>query len=342
MRTVTYKSVREGVLRLAGLDPTAAAASDKLKAMEFIAQALKQAHEHWRWPELCAIEERYYRAVHVAGTTYAAPTTTAAVEVYFPATGGYYQTLKTATNHDPALLTDGEYALNTAYWAECAASYDGPDWADATDYAVEDVVRRASDGRFYACHTAHTSAGSFDTTKFGVLTPFRKYVAHEQTGKTAIEAVVRAWDADPRTEESALPVAFEIGVEGVRFAPDAPAVVWIDYRARCPDFTYLEEWASGAYASGAQVYHATTGELYRASSAITNEVPGVAAAWVKIDVPYWLEVPVKRWAHALLAGSDGVSRKGLLTEDEFRDLLDEQVWQFTKLQGQQGRTERQP
>ncbi len=341
MRTVAYKSLLEGTLRLAGIDPASPATSDKLKVMEFLAQALRQGHEHWRWPELLVTEERFYRAVHVLGTVYAAPTTTAAVEVYFPATDKYYQTLKLATNQAPATLVDDAYELNSAYWAECAANYDGPDWADGEAYALEDVVRRPSDGRFYACHTAHTASGTFDATKFGVLTDFRRYVAFEQSGKTAIEAAIGAWDKDPRSQEDALPVDFAIDNEGVQFAPDAPSSAWLQYRVRCPEFTYGAEWSATGFASGYQVYHTTTGELYRASSAaVSGDVPGVAALWVKLDVPYWLSQACKRWAHALFAGSDGANRKGLMTEADFTELLDEQVWQFTKLQGQTGRVER--
>ncbi len=282
MRTVTYKSLLDGTLRLAGIDPTAPSTSDKLKVMEALAQALRQAHEHWRWPELTIVDQRWFRPVWVADDY------DEDFEVYHQDTDAYYRATAGATETDI------------------------PGESDAWE----------------------------------LLTDFNRHVEWAQEGEVAIEAVLGAWDQDPRAYADALPLAFELGEEGIRFRPsaDTPNSVWIEYRLRCPDFTYLSEWSAspGNYTSGDQVYHPATGEIYQATDdVVAAEVPGVSDDWLRLDVPYMFAIPCKRWAHALFAGSDGAVRKGLMTEEEFTDLLNEQVWQFTKLQGQTGRVTRQ-
>ncbi len=280
MRTVTYKSLLDGTLRLAGIDPTAPAASDKLKVMEYLAQALKQAHEHWRWPDLVILEERFFRPIW------------------------------TADDYDQ-------------------------------DFEVYDVATQA----YY-----RAPAGAVDTDIPGVsdawelLTDFNRFVDWSQEGEVAIEAVLGAWDKDPRAHADALSIDYELAEEGVRFAPssDMPNSVWIEFRMRCPDFTYGVEWTAISFASGAQVFHVATADIYQATDDVTGSaVPGASTDWLRLDVPYIFASACKRWAHALFAGSDGANRKGLMTEEEFTDLLDEQVWQFTKLQGQTGRVMRQ-
>jgi len=60
----------------------------------------------------------------------------------------------------------GTYALSNQLRALIAVGGSIPrgEWAAATEYAVSDLVEYT--GVAYICHTAHTSSGSFDTTKF--------------------------------------------------------------------------------------------------------------------------------------------------------------------------------
>lgn len=340
MRTVTYKSVFEGALRMRSEDPATASTAAKAAMAEFVDQGLSDSHEFWRWPELVTIEQRFFRDVYAAATANAAGD-----ERYFPATKLYYRALRASTGQAPATLTAGEYVTNTAYWWECSQEIDGDDWATATDYVAGDVVRDPVSGNFYACFLAHTSSGTIDTAKFGLLAAFRPFIAYEQTSQTAIEAVLECWDADPRSDAAAKRVTFRKDIDGIRFAADQAGPIWPEFRVRCPSFLWSAEWSATSFTSGSIVYHTTTGEIYQASSAAINtDVPGAAAKWVKRDVPYTFRHAAKWKAVALALLADGQNEKALLLDNadtsspgKFQDVLEEQVWQYTKLQGQTGR-----
>lgn len=338
MRTVTYKSVLDGFLRTAGEVADDPNDIDAAAAMEFLDQALSAAHEFWRWPELVLIEKRFFRPTYDNAETYAA-----GAEVYFPQSQLYYRALRATLGNAPA---NSEAAANNSYWAELGEEITGDDWAASTAYAVGDTARRLSDGAYYMCHTGHTSAGSFDTSKFGLLAEFRPYIAYEQDDQTAIEAVLECYNSDPRSDPGALKVPFRIDGDGVRFAADQDGPLWIEFRKRCPAFTW-QEWSGTNWAADSQVYHATTGEIYRASSAANStDVPGTAALWVKQDVPYIFRHAAKLKALGLWLEADGQTDKALVYDNpdpaapgKFQNALEEQVWQYTKLQGQTGRVQ---
>ena len=85
MRTVTYKSVLDGTLRMAAEDPVSVADTDKAELMEYLSDALQRAREYYRWPDLLTIEARYFRDVWAAGS-YGAE-----AQVYDEATAAYYE-----------------------------------------------------------------------------------------------------------------------------------------------------------------------------------------------------------------------------------------------------------
>lgn len=300
MRTVTFKSVLESIAALYGDNPDSLTSANTTRWARFINRRLKKAWTWDYWPELTPCEQRAYRDVYAAGTAYAEPTATVAQEVYYPPAQKYYQALKATTNHAPATLSGDTYVLNSAYWAECAAEYSGEDWADATAYAVEDVVRNPADGRFYCCHTAHTSSSSLDATKFGILTQFEAYVSPDQTNQTAIGEVLRVCAHNPRANRR-FPgvIPHVISEKGIVPAWDAPALVWVEFRRRIPTFT-TAAWGSGTtYAIGDVVYYNTTGECYTAIAAGTNQNPSTATTyWRKNDMPYVLADYVAQAAYA--------------------------------------------
>jgi hypothetical protein len=322
VRTETYKSVRDAVSRLRGKDPTHLDTKLLAEIAEHITDRTRQGCEYDYWPELVPCEERTYRDVYAAATAYAAPSATAAVEVYFPASRGYYQALRATTGNAPATYTAGAWEPNEAYWAECAASYGGEDWADATAYAVGDVVRNLDDGREYACHTAHTSSGSFDATKFGILTPWRPFISLEQTGKTAIGEVLRLSRNNPRVyRRQPGTLRWAVGDEGIVPEDGAPAVVWVEFRRRMPKFTGTAYSNTTAYAVGDVVYYSTTGECYVARAAGTGNLPTNTTYWTKQDLPYVVASFVKRAALADGLRSDGELDKAVLEESRAFEFL---------------------
>src|SRR5262245_55141085 len=127
--------------------------------------------EAFFWPEWTGVEKRQFRQSWSSATNYGAPTSSAAVEVYHVRSGKYAQSLRSGNlNQEPSNSSGVE---NSAYWALSSASYTADyDHASGLNVAVGDLVRNLDDGRIYQAHTAHTTTSTFDSTKFGILTPF--------------------------------------------------------------------------------------------------------------------------------------------------------------------------
>ena len=81
MRTVTFKSIVDGVFALAGVTRTTAADPTALleQVIGHVNLRVREAVEFEFWPELCPVEQRYYRAEWDNAETYAADD-----EVWFP------------------------------------------------------------------------------------------------------------------------------------------------------------------------------------------------------------------------------------------------------------------
>lgn len=147
---------------------------------------LKRGYEIHYWPELCPVEQRYYRAAYLATETI-----TAGDERYFVAAQKYYLAIRgqsPAVQAPATLDSAGQWQVNAAYWAECATSFEGvSDWSSGVALVEGDQRRNIYDGRYYQCHTAHTTGADFDATKFGELVAFAKYIPYDGTG-TALAA----------------------------------------------------------------------------------------------------------------------------------------------------------
>lgn len=313
MRTVTFLSIYAGAADVGGLDLADMSVEQLASLVRKINRRVLKGWKYDRFPELCPIERRLYRDEYNNATAYVAPTVAAPVEVFFTAAGKYYQALKATTGNPPAILTAGVYVVDSANWAESASSYSGDDWASGVAYVVKVVVRNPADGRYYACHTAHTSGGSFDDAKFGILTPFAAYISLDQTAQTPIGEVIRLTRNDPRvTPQTPGVVPHTVRVQGIipiSFNP--PVAVWLEFRRRVPVFTNVL-WDSGtAYVKDDRVYLASTGECYEALQAGTNQSPSAANStyWRKIEFPQVLANFVTRAAGSDVLRSDGQTQK---------------------------------
>jgi hypothetical protein len=297
MRTVTFKSVLHGAAQMVGMDPTRGDFNNAVAAAmtEYVNNRIRQGWEQEVWPEWTLIEQRSFRASYASGTAYAAPTASVPVEVFFIAAQKYYQALRATTGNAPATLVAGEYVENSAYWAECASSYSANDWTTGMVFAVGDQARNPDDNRFYQCHTAHTAGAGFDATKFGILTPFDRYVDYDQSGLTPIGQVLGARGRDPRVySNSYQPVRFALSERGVQFAESAPVQVWLKFRKRPPVFTSSAWVSTTAYVADDLVYYATTGECYKALQASTGQLPTNTTYWERVKFPALLSNFVKR------------------------------------------------
>lgn len=233
-------------------------------------------------------------------------------------------------------------------WPElgaCEARRFRPDWV-AGSYPTNTELWDPTTSAYYRA-TAPVTAADVPGTSLNwlELSTFNRYVDYQQTGATPIEAVLKAWDKDPRANTDAKELYFTVNEQGVRFAADAVDTVWIEFRTRCPDFSWSGIWSAATYASGKIVYHADTGEVYQANQTCTQtDVPGASGKWDLRSVPYIFRHAAKWKAYALWLLSDGQADKALAFDNndtanpgKFQDALEEQVWQYTKLQGQTGR-----
>lgn len=312
MRTVDYSEILHGSAALAGMRPDDLGPTEFALYRTFHDRRLQSAWEIHRWSDLCPTEKRYYRQLWAIATTYAATD-----ERFDVPSGKYFQALRASTGEAP--MTAG--VENSAYWAECKNGYSASDWADATAYAVGDQVRDAVGTlEFYQCHTAHTSSGTLDLTKFGLLTPFNKFIAYEQTDETAIGEYFTASNKDPRITTQRSEYRFWLSPDGAQFGPDAPNILWLTYRTRRP-VLLGDAWDStGVYSAGQQVYFAATtggaGNFYTANdTTAAGESPATnPELWDVIELPYFLRGYLLEAGHADWLTSDGQEDKALVHE----------------------------
>lgn len=216
-----------------------------------------------------------------------------------------------------------------------------PVWAEASTYAEGDEVYYTPTDAYYTCLAA-TSAGEDpeDTpAKWEALTDFHKYVDFEQAGETPIAAVTAAWDVDPRSDSTALQMQGKIRPQGISFNPGiTDTSVWLEYRSRPADFAAELYDETAAYAVGDIVYHETEGNVYTCAVATTaGQTPTTTpASWTLVEFPEFLARAVKAGALSDWYTSDEKPQTAERWDAKFIELLEEQVWQLTKLQGQTG------
>lgn len=290
MLTVDAQVIIENAAGFCGLDRDNLDAGEFADFRAYLNNRLRQGWRWRAWSDLELTEERWFRAFYASGTAYAAPTTTTAVEVFDPATQLYYQTLRSTTGNAPSVAG----VENSAYWAECADEYSADDWATAIDYEAGDQVFDSTTNRYYQCHTAHTSSGSLDGTKFGILTPFDRYVAFEQSGQTAIGDVLAVQATNWKVDISARNVDHKLSENGIQIAEDL-ASVWIHFRQRPPYIRGIAYDATKVYtANVSQIYYqtaSTVGNFYNCLTTTTaGDTPVSAAAkWDLVEIPRFLQ-----------------------------------------------------
>ena len=326
MRTVTFKSVLHGSARLLGLNPDRLDTIKAAQLVEYINQHVRFAWQWDWWPEWTLLETRYYRAAWVSGTTYGAPSATTTEEIfYFPA-GKYYQSLVAGNlGNVPATLSGSEYVENSSFWAECAAQYDTTPWTANTAFVVGDQRVNPDNGRAYQCHTAHTSGATFDTTKFGILTPFNRYIAFSQTGATVINQVKDAYQRDPRVfprNPGRLQEHWKSDL-GIQARDDWPDFVVLEFMTTPPVFT-TTPWADAtAYVVGDLVYQ--TPETYRCTTAHTSSGSFDSSKFTVVLMPYLLGDYVKRAAQSDYQEGLKLTQRSRVNEGRSREMLAD-IW----------------
>lgn len=293
MRTVNYSDILRGSAGLAGMNYVPGDATSDVGLPEFRLfrtfhdRRLQAAWEIHRWPDLCPVEQRTYRHQWAIGTAYVATN-----EVYDLASGKYFQALQSSTGENPAVAG----VENSDYWAACANGYSAADWITGTAYAVGVQVKNPLTGLYYQCKSAHTASATFAAdlaARWGLLTPFNKYIAYEQSWETAIGEYISAYNKDPRITTQLSSYPFWLTQDGANFSLNAPNVLWLYYRIRRPELIGDFWDATAIYASGAQVYFVTaagSGNFYtaNATTAAAEDPTTTPAKWDVVELPYFL------------------------------------------------------
>ena len=246
-----------------------------------------------------------------------------------PATG----TIKASPN---PVDDDGNVCLGN--WYPCRSSYTGNVWRPSTAYAVGDVVCYAVNGNYYACHTANTGQLPTDTSYFGVLTPFDKYIAYEQTGQTALGEVRDVFTTEPGVNRNFATPNWTLSNNGVQ-VPDGPAMVWVQFRTRFKPLVGDDYSASATYAVGDQILFNSSGSVknfYECLTATTaGESPTTAASkWAIIEIPYLFQPYLVMGAYADFLVMDGQMDKAAAQERWAEQYLADELQKLHDLQPQ--------
>lgn len=277
--------------------------------------ALESSWESEWWQSIVDIEIRYFRANWLAASTY-----NKTDEVYDAATQQYFQCLRNSVTGAGFSPTDSNGDERSAYWALSASSYSGNNWSSASvSYAVGDKVFYPVDNNYYQCHTAHTSSGTLtpDATgaseRWGVLTPFQRYVDFDQTGETPIGEVLDVTNQDPRVTKRYRGVdADTIGDK--LFILENATFVYVKFRKRRPSLSGSIFSSTSTYAVGDQVYYTTTGTVGNFYDCIVTTTAGQSpsttpASWEVAEIPKRFEGFLIWRAYAQVVTGDGQDEK---------------------------------
>lgn len=281
---------------------------------EYINNRVKEGWEFDWWDEWTPVELRQYRAPWSALTAYTAPVSpyvvgsgpVAATEVGFPTPSGwmYFQALQPSTNQPPVDPTGAVF--NTEYWAQSFADYTGINWAPGFGQLLADQVFDPATQQYYQCYIAHTTGASMDYTKYGVLTPFDRYVGYCQPGKTPLGRIEGVYLRDPNVAtRNPGKIPWRKSTLGVQVNIRAPGQVYVKFSLREPVFTTVPYSSTFAYTgAGELVYVAgplnanATGNCYTSIKAGTGQSPTAVNStyWALVQFPLVLSNFVKRAA----------------------------------------------
>lgn len=295
MKTVSAQRLFEGVNELLSGNSELPDTNDWAAVRGHLDSALGEIwiFESWAetwWPFLMETERRYFRANWLAATTYNKTS-----EVFDAATRQYFQCLRNSVVGSSYSPTDSNGAERSDYWALSKSTYSGDNWVSGTAYAVGDIVYYTVDNNYYQCHTAHTASGTLIPTatagneRWGVLTPFLRYVDKVATGQTEIGDTFTVTDADPRANAGWKGLDWEELQDRV-YVRDTVAYCWISFRKAKPTLSGAIYVSASAYAVGDQVYFAATGTSGNFYDCIATASAGDTPAtdtdkWEVVEIP---------------------------------------------------------
>jgi hypothetical protein len=271
--------------------------------------ALGKAWNSEWWSFLLEGEYRYFRALWLAASTY-----NKTDEVYDAATQQYFQCLRNLITGSSFSPTDSAGDERSAYWALCKSAYPRTNWLTATAYVVGDQVFYPVDANFYQCHTAHTSSGTLIPTatggneRWGVLTPFQRYVDFLQPGETKIGSVQAVSDSDPRVNFNWQALAKTTRQDRV-YVLENVTRVWLNFRLRRPKLKGTFYSATAVYAADDQIYYTPTGGVGNFYNCLATTTAGQNPTtnpilWELVELPEQFEGYLIWSAYAMLLTAD--------------------------------------
>jgi hypothetical protein len=349
MRTVSYYDLLAAACEVAHGGSTSQPAADQWgRWRRLFSKRLATAWERAKWPDLVRVEQRAFRAEWASGTTYSKTN-----ERFYTPAQLYYQSLRDSnTGNAPASGTGN--TENSAYWAQCRSEY-SPNrgtWLTATAFAVGDQVYYQPTNLYYQCHTAHTSSGTLVPNatggyeRWGVLTPFDRYVAYEQTGETKIGDTFRVTQKNPDIFWADGDLDYSLSNNGVQVVDDV-AEVWLKFRTQCPVLKGDAFSSTATYTANlSQVYYRSTtapesypGNFYNCvTTTSAGESPETTAAkWSVVELPLFLERYLVQGAYADWLPGDGQNDKKMNEILMAERLISDQLFLLRAQQNQRGR-----
>jgi hypothetical protein len=336
MTNVHYSKVLGSLAGLLGVTLDELSAEEFAKLQVFLRSRLLGVWHRETWPELVQTEKRFFRADWSAAITY-----NLIEEVYYPPTQKYYLCLLSSLAVTPADVN----GVKSAYWAECATAYSGDAWVTGTTYAAGAQRYYAVTGEVYECHTAHTASGTLTpnavgaNARWGLLVPFIRSVAFDQTGKTPIGLPVAAYARDPRVNRNEKEIEWELNDLGL--CVWSGTFVWLKFMA-VPSSLHGNVWdATAIYAVDEQVYFQVgqIGNIYKClTTTAAGESPVTTAVkWQVVPIPDRFDTYLIKAAYADWLRMDGQAEKANAQERAGEIEIQIQIDKILGVQGQMPR-----
>lgn len=293
---------------------------------------LREGWLHAKWPEVMREEKRYFRPI--AGPE----DVQAGEERYVPGNDKYYV----------ALLDTSSYPINAATyekhdeWAESRTVYTAEFWKVEKQYAVGDEVRYNLTDRFYKMHTAAAiGIPPTDTTAWGLLKEFDRFIAYDQVLQGGIKAtpigsVIAVTDVSQKLNASWRSVGYRKSENGIQLAEGLTSV-WVEFRARPPALKGDVYEAESTYEFGQQAYWER--DFWEAQMTVQpGETPGLMPQkWKLLEIPLFLERWLVSAVYADYLEGDGQKEKFAA---ELAAALDQLAQEHLVLGGQEMQVER--
>lgn len=164
MKAVTYKSLRDGVLRRMGLDAAQPVMDSQASALaDYLAEAVDVAWSFYVWPDVTLTEQRT-PAIHTLTLEEAAPANPIGriLHIYDEHPGSdssYAKELDFTQGDTTAEITDDSHADSVPVWVRFrlpAPQFTSEAYNAATTYAPGDLVYHAPTSDCYLCLAATT------------------------------------------------------------------------------------------------------------------------------------------------------------------------------------------